>query len=118
MYIDGEAVTKKLPPVEVDDLFPDKLEKDKQDKLKLASSDMIDEMDSTFQAYAYKTGQMHEVRRVYKKVRRTHPGASHVVAAYNIKGNRGYQDDAEHGAGSKLLKLLEQSYPQNTMNVW
>ena len=113
VHIDGQPITKQILPIEVDELFPDHLERDKQDKMKLSSSDTITESESTFAAYAYKTGQIHEVRRAYRKVRRLHPGAAHVIAAYNLRGNRGFQDDEEYSAGSKALKLLEQDSPIN-----
>ena len=113
VYIDGEPTQKLLLPVEIDELFPDKVEAEKQGKMKLSTSDAIVENNSHFQAYVCKTGQLHEVCRAYRKVRHMHPGVTHVVASYNLRGNRGYQDDAEYGTGNKLLKFLEQKYPIN-----
>ena len=113
VFIDGERQEKQMLPVEVDELFPDQQEKEKQDKIKLFTSDTISEDKSTFVAYTYKTGQLHEVRRVYRKIRRSHPNATHVVASYSLKNNRGYQDDGEYGAGHRLLHLLESNYQPN-----
>ena len=114
VIVNGEPIVKEVLPVEVDDLFPDKQEMDKQDKLKLAVSDAITQDVSSFMAYAFKTGQLHEVQRAYRRIRRAHPGATHVIAAYNLKNNRGYQDDGEHSAGMRLLKKLETEFVQNS----
>ena len=56
VYLDGEPMQKQLSPIEVDELFPDKVEKDKQDKLKFSVSDSTAQEGSTFVAYATKTG--------------------------------------------------------------
>ena len=56
--INGEPVIKELLPPEPLDLFPEGIEKDKREKMKLASSDAVSEKGSDFQAYAIKTGQL------------------------------------------------------------
>ena len=113
VFIDNQPQEKLLLPIEVDELFPDQQEREKQDKIKLSSSDTVAENNSSFMAYAFKTGQIHEVRRAYRLIRRTHPSATHVVAAYNLKTNKGFQDDSEYGAGYRMLALLEQEHPPN-----
>ena len=105
--IDGSPVKDPLPSIEVDDLYPDKVEKEKQAKIKLVAADPKSEGNSDFFAYAVKVHQLHEVRCAYKKVRLLHPRADHVVAAYSIRSHRGYQDDGEHGAGIKLINTLD-----------
>ena len=114
VYIDGEPVTKQIMPVEIHEMFPEKNEREKQTKMKLAASDASTEEGSVFQGYAYKTGQLHEVKRAYHKVRILHPCTEHVIVAYNLRGSKGFQDDAEYGAGSKLLKNIESNFPLNT----
>ena len=113
VFIDGQPCQKLIHPVEINELFPEKLEKDKQDRIKLASSDAILADKSSFQAYALKTGQLHEVRRAYRKIRRMHPGASHAVVAYSLRNSKGFQDDGEYGAGYRLANMLEETYPPN-----
>ena len=107
VYIDSIPVNKYIHPVEVCELFPESMEREKQDKLKLATSDTVNVEGSNFVAYAIKTGQTQEVRRAYHKIRRTHPGATHVIAAYKLRSHSGYQDDEEHTAGHKLVKEIE-----------
>ena len=113
VYINGEVVKKYITPVEVNDLFPEKAEREKQEKIKLSSSDVITEGNSTFTAYAVKTGQIHEVRRTYHKIRRMHPGATHVIASYYLRNHKGYQDDGEYNAGYRLTRMLEKNYNPN-----
>ena len=103
VFINGDVKEDYLKPIEINDLFPDKVEKEKQDKIKMTSSDMVTEENSTFLAYAIKANQIHDVRRAYRKVRRLHASADHVIGAYSIRNHKGYQDDAEHSAGYKLL---------------
>ena len=107
VYFDGEEVIQHLKPVTCVEMFPDKPEREKQEKIKLYSADPHSENNSNFQVYACKAGQIHEVRRAYRKVQRLHPAVDHVVAAYVIRNHKGYQDNREHGAAHKLLKTLE-----------
>ena len=106
VFIDREEVVKYLQPVTCPELFPDKVEKDKQEKIKLAAADPIEYDHSVFQAFAYKTGQIHEVRRAYRKIKRLNPAADHVIAAYTLRGHKGHQDDDEHGTSYRLLQKL------------
>ena len=114
VLIDGHPVKKHILPVQVYEHFPDKAEREKQDKIKLSVSESISQDGSIFQAYAIKSGQIHEIKRAYQRVRRTHPSATHVVAAYNIKAGSGFQDDQEYGAGFRLARDLETNYQPNT----
>ena len=108
VYTDGNPVPEQLPVPNIEETFPDNVEKEKQAKMKLATAEPITEENSTFFAYAVRAGQIHEVRRAYKKIKRLHPGADHIIAAYSIRGGqKGYQDDGEHNAGFKLLQELD-----------
>ena len=107
VLIDGTPAKDPMPPIEIDDMYPDKAEKEKQNKVKLIAADPRSEGNSDFFAYAARTHQLHEVRRAYKKVRLLHPRADHVIAAYSVRNYRGYQDDGEHGAGVKLINTLD-----------
>ena len=114
VYIDGQIVEKQLLPPEPMELFVDKTEKDKMDRIKFATSDMASFNGSDFIAFAVKTGQMCEVRRAYHKIKHLHPSADHIVAAYNLCSNSGYQDDGELGSGHHLCTYLKESRPINT----
>ena len=108
VYLDGKPAPEHLPKVEIEEMFPGREERNKQDKIKLYASDPESKDNSTFMAYATKCAQMPEVKRAYRKVKRMHPNADHVVAAYKINKYSGYQDDDEIGVGSKLLQTLEE----------
>ena len=56
LFTDNEPHIKQLQPIEVNELFPDVQEKEKQDKLRMSSSDMVTEDKSTFTAHVFKTG--------------------------------------------------------------
>ena len=89
------------------DLFPDKTESEKRGRMKLASSDIITEKCSDFQAYAWKVGHTAEVQWAYNKVRELHPAATHIVGVYNLKNSYGAQDDDEHSSSSKLYAVIK-----------
>ena len=108
VHIDGKVPRKHLLPVQPVDLFQDPNEIEKMAKLNLAGTDTFDTEDNTFIAYALHTGNFTEVKRAYRKVRMIHPGADHVVAAYNFQnGIQGYQDDGEIAAGFKLMEYIK-----------
>ena len=111
VYIDGDPVEDFLKQVEVNECFPDKTESERLSKIKLSTSDVQTEKESTFAAFAVKVNQMPEVRKVYRKVKILHPGADHIIAAYRIKQHTGYQDDGEHAAGHKLLEYISREHP-------
>ena len=114
VFTDGKPVVKELMPPEPMDLFPDDTELEKMKKVHLSASDVVTEKSSDFQAYALKTGHMAEVKRAYKKVRRLHPAATHVIGAFIFKAKCGFQDDNEYSAGHKLLAAIKQ---ENMTNV-
>ena len=99
VYIDGAAVEQKLLPPQPIELFVDKAERDKMEKIKFAVSDTTSMTGSEFIGFAFKTGQFAEVKRAYRKVKSLHPSADHIIGAYNLKNNWGFQDDSELGAG-------------------
>ena len=116
VYAGGVPVPKFLPKVEINELFPDKTERDKQAKIILSASDVIGAHKSTFMSYAAVTKNIHEIRRAYHKVCILHPGADHVVAAYINNQHTGYQDDDEYGAGHRILKHLKENF-SDTKNI-
>ena len=65
-------------------------------------------------ALAVKVDSVNDLRRTYRKVCHLHLAADHIVAAYNLKNECGYQDDNEHGAGPKILTVLQDVTPVDT----
>ena len=98
VYVNGSPVKKALHPPEPVHLYQDNLDIEKLDKIKLATSDIETEGGSNFQAFAFKTGQLIEVQRAYRKVRTLHPAVAHIMCGYVFKSSDGYQDDGEYGA--------------------
>ena len=88
------------------DLFPDRVEQDKLDKIRFSASTEIQERGSTFTAYALKVQPITEVKRAYNRLKQLNPSATHIVAAYNIKNGEGYADDREYGASYRALGVL------------
>ena len=107
VLIDGEVVQKHLLPPQPIELFVDKTEREKINRIKFATSDTTSLEGSNFVGYACKASNITEVQRAYRKIKIMHPSADHIVAAYNMKSSDGYQDDEEFAAGYKLLNYLK-----------
>ena len=88
------------------------------DRIKFQISTSVEERGSKFKAFATKLQSLTEVKRAYIKMRQTFPSASHIMAAYTIKNNDGYQDDREFGAAVKILKTIKQQQGISNMAVF
>ena len=95
------------------DLFPDKQEQEKLDKIKFCTSSIIEEEGSKFQAYALKLQSLTEIKRAYVRIKQLHPSATHVPAVYSIKSYDGFQDDKEYGAAHRILDVVTQNNHTN-----
>ena len=74
--------------------------------------------DNQFTGYTAPVNRLSTIQDMYLKMKLCNPKAKHVICAYYLPGEdtlscRGYCDDGEHGAGSKLLKLLIENDLQN-----
>ena len=114
VFIDGYQVEKFLLAPQPVEIFVDKMEREKRDKIKFAVSDTSSLNGTELLYFAFKTGQLNEVKRTYRKIRSMHPSADHVIAAYSLKTKSGYQDDDEHGTSSRLLKTMQANKSVNT----
>ena len=118
MFIDGQLVEELLPVPQPFKLFADKQERDKMDKMdkiKFSVSDSSSCKGSEFLGFAFKTGQLLEVKRAYRKIKAMHPSTDHIIAACNLRNQSCFQGDGEVGAGYHLLKnVLQASRPMNT----
>ena len=81
VLVDGIQRKSHLLPIEPLDLFPDKAEREKWNRIKTVSLDTVDEQSSSFTAIAAKCSQFIEVKRAYRKIRALNPAANHVVPA-------------------------------------
>ena len=77
------------------------------EELQCASSELITEKESRFVGYAVKTNSLTEVRRAYRRLKKYHPEAGHVIMAYYLQHTSGCQDDREHDVGPNLQKDQE-----------
>ena len=112
VFFDGKPAPVHLKQVQVHDLFPDSSEAKKQKAVQFASSDIVGEIDSHFQACVTKVHNIQEIRRAYYRMKILHPGADHITAVYINKQHSGFQDDGEYGAGNKILNMLKENYPE------
>ena len=104
-----QKMVKAPTPEELIDIDLDDL--DRILKLKPDKGDHITAQKSRFIAFSAKVSNHQQIRDYYIKMKLSYPHARHTVCAYNLAGekwynNRDYWDDGEPGAGRALLKLL------------
>ena len=110
VFINDNIQLKPIYPPKVHELFPNKSEQDKIDKIKLYPSTQVEEDGSMFQAFTVKSQNTTEIKRAYVKVKQTFPHAQHVLMAFTSKNGEGYHDDGEHGASHKVLKTIKDHF--------
>ena len=114
VYVNKQPVVKQLLVPKPQDLFLDRSDQERIDKIKLHNSDTKSEQGSSFTAFAAKCSNIAEVRRGYTKMKQLFSDADHIVAAFINRNSEGFQDDREFGAGHRVLTTLKE---QNSMNI-
>ena len=90
-------------------------QQEKIDALPYVYSKPEEEKGNLFRGLALKVKGAADVRLAYKKIRQLFPESDHVSLAYVLKhSQKGWQDDAEHGAGKRILQMLEHKKLANT----
>ena len=121
LYINQQRINPKvMKPTMLDVLSTDKDDLAKARKLPHAISPVLQEAGSMFQAQAVRTKTIPEVRLAYRKLL-TCPDAaraSHNVLAYKIRGELGWEDDGEHGAGRFLAHWLSSKEDVDNISIF
>ena len=108
LFINDTPVSKPVAPPSFAELFADKPEQEKMNKIKLCYVEPVEEKGSIFTVIAAKVSNITEVKRVYRRVKQLHSHATHIPMAYDCQRKQNCQDDSEHSAGLCLQKLIEQ----------
>lgn len=106
LYINGQMQRKKLLPPTPNELFVNKTERQRMEAIKIKLSESKPANSCRFTAAACVVDKMNDVHLAYKRLFREYPEADHIVAASIVEGEGAYQDDAEYGAGHRLLNIL------------
>ena len=107
LFINKTPVESVLQPPEVKELFPDKAEQDKMNKLKFIYSEPVEEQGSVFTAIAVKVSSVAEVKRAYRRIRQLHSNATHTPMTYDCQKKQGNADDSEYAAGLCIQCVIE-----------
>lgn len=89
----------------------DEQEKINQLKTKYVQAEPI--RGSKFKAVAVITEKLNGVHLAYKKMFQDNPAADHIIAAFSAEGSLGYQDNSEHGAGFRVLNVIQNHHLSN-----
>lgn len=113
VYINGQCQRKQLVPPNLLQMFVDVDEQAKIDKISFKTQDSKQSRGSRFRAFATTVESMNEVHLAYIKMFQNNPSADHIIAAFVCGLESGFQDDAEFGAGYRLLQVLRDSHIGN-----
>ena len=107
LFVNGKPQKKYIHPPTVQDILNvDKFTQEKMDTLKNYHTVHITDKENVFQGHAYQVRSNEEVNLAYKKIRTLFPEADNIPMAYTFNSLFGHHDDNEHGAGSKMRKIL------------
>lgn len=106
LYINGQCQKKKLVPPSPLQMFPSLDERNKMRELDIKYSKPKSVKSCEFKAAACTVTSMNEVHLAYKRIYREFPQVDHIVAAFSLNMETGYNDDAEHGAGYRVLDAI------------
>lgn len=109
VYINGQLQKKKLVPPTVQQIFPDDDIQDKIDQIKLKHFHAEPENGSSFRMAVFRPKSIEDVRLTYVKLFQKFPSADHISVASMVNSEEAYQDDKEHGAGYRMLKIIKQA---------
>lgn len=112
VYINKKLIKRKLPKIKPHHMFQDKEVQEKLDAFEFISSETKFARNSIFQAHVAKCTKSTEAHLAQVKIRQTYPEATHVITAFDpapgTDQQYAIQDDGEHGAALKLLRLLQE----------
>lgn len=109
VYINGQKHKKLVTPPSVLQLFPEKDEQQKVNATKFVKATAQPEQGSSFTAFICPTKTLNHVHLAYINLFQNFPGADHIAMAYSAEGKTGYHDNAEFGAGFRLLEVIRSS---------
>ena len=119
LMINNAPYKKQAPAPRMCDMLT--ISDDKRESIQtaeLASTTEYKEKGNRFFFYAIETCNIQEVRAVHKHLRIKHLDATHVAVAYNLASVspefQDYDDNGETGAGSRMLKKLQDMDKPNT----
>ena len=116
LYVNNKPQTTYIFPPTVQDMYEITPEQQKKiDEMTYVFSNKEEEKGSTFRVVAMHVKATSEVKLAYKKTRQLFPESDHIIMAYKVKSFEGYHDNGEHGAGTKVLQLLNDRTQENTV---
>ena len=118
--IQGQKFQQKISPpnpAQLVDLTTEQLQKIME--IPICRGPEIEQEGNKFACFSLSVSNFQQIEDAYLKMRLCYPKARHIVCAFNLKYqsesklepfySKGYCDDGEHGAGLKILDILESS---------
>lgn len=109
VFINGQLKRKVLTPPDIRDLFVSSDEQLKINRIKTKTVDEPPVKGNKFRAVAVLADTLNEVHLSYIKMFQLYPHADHIVAAFAVGNEEGYQDNGEFGAGFRTLNVIREA---------
>lgn len=119
LYIDSKKYVPEFQTPTIKQLvMPSAQEKQNREEVEIMEGDTRDREKSIFMGYAARVDNIQHVMGAYMAVRKIHPQATHVMAAYRFPGNSpnisyGMNDDGDYGGARKILDALIETRTYN-----
>lgn len=113
LYVEGEKMEEKVLVPTAMELFTSVEHQAILDQIDLSQTEREPFMGSSFTGFALQVADLQDVRNAYIKVMQDNAHADHVIMAFKVADHSGCQDNGEHRAAKKILKLLEEKREEN-----
>ena len=109
LYLDDIPQWKHVHPPTVRDIFsPDQRTKDRMTNVTFVHSTAVEDKRSVFRGHAIQIKTNADIKASYSKLCLLYPESDHIMLAYRLKMHTGQNDDGEHGASKRLMKILDE----------
>lgn len=115
VFINGQLIRKTITPPSVSSLFPEEDQQKRIDAIKLRTFRSKPDAGSTFRVTIFRPDSLEQVKLAYVKMFQNYSTADHIAVACKIDGQEAYNDNAEFGAGMKMMKAIRESGLDNVV---
>ena len=121
LWVGSEKFAKNIQPPNAQDLLDMTVEEVQEvSEMEINNGPSIEKEQNRFIGYTVCANNIKKIQRAYFKLRLMHPKARHILCAYYIDEEeeesyhrKGYCDDGEYAAASKLLEILTDNCMEN-----
>ena len=107
LLVNNEVQRKRVSAPPLEEVFEMRSRMERKDNIPFQELTPIVEKGNHSTVCKAEVHSLDEIRSAYTKVKYLYPDSDHVVMAYPIANYEGCEDDGEHFAGAKMLRILQ-----------